>query len=534
MFFQRSKFEDFKTVRIIRGFNLFVQILLAVLLLGGLNYLASLPAFQARWDIDDNKSHTLSLESRMVLESLAGKMPKGVSAGNPWLRVIVTFSKADSSASREEAYAANSMHRNIVGLVDNLRYAVDDLGIRNVIRFEEADLLKNTKLAEELKKKGVSENLLGKAAIVVVSENKAVAIPPSDLLKISTDGAINAKDVDAFRGEEVLMSAILKAADEAVPVVYCLYGEGEASLSLSDRRFGLSQFAAHLRARRIDVRSLNLSEKVDVPEDAGMLLIADPKIPINRRNEEKISRYLRERDGRVLLLTGPGRNPGLDDLLFDWGVQIIDNYVFEGDKSKYLYDGNIAVSLLADPPHKVAEIIALQKIPLVASQFRQVQRDIGSKEDATRKVSPIIFSSNGGENNIPTSWGERDYRNPPYAYNENRGDVPGPICVAMVAERTAGTRLGFSTSGGRIVVIGAGDLASNAQLENGGNKIFLMNTVNWLLDRDAYLNIPPRPISDFKLNASMPDLIRVAWTFTLVPAGVVLLGLLVAFWRRRN
>ena len=95
-------------------------------------------------------------------------------------------------------------------------------------------------------------------------------------------------------------------------------------------------------------------------------------------------------------------------------------------------------------------------------------------------------------------------------------------------------RLGFAIPGGRLVVLGAADLAANAQLENGGNKAFLLNIVNWLVDRDVYLNIPPRPISDFNLNVSMPDLVRVAWAFALVPAGVVLLGLIVAFWRRRN
>lgn len=534
--FRFFKFEDFKTVRLFRGLNLFVQIILAVLLIGGLNYLAALPAFQLRWDLDDSKSHTLSLETGMFLESLAKKAPADTTASNPWIRVIVTFPQASAGDSREEAYVKNMMRRRIVGLTDNFKYKVDSLGLPGFIRFEETDLQKNTRLAAEIEKKSTTgaSRISDQTAIVVISRTRCSTISSGELLKIKRDDASNPNDVDAFRGEEALMSAILKVADNSVPVVYSLVGEGEAAIDGTDRRFGLSAFADQLRGRQVKLVPLDLSRYEDVPADAAMVLIANPRIPVSQRNEEKIARYLQERNGRVLLLTGPGLNPGLDDLLFDWGVQLMDNFVVETDASKLQYNGNISMSLIGSEPHKLSEILALQKIPLVASQFREVRKDIGSKEDATRKVTQLVFSSNGVSDGIPSSWGERDYRFPPYSYNENRGDIPGPVCVAVVSERIAGMRLGFAIPGGRLVVLGAADLAANAQLENGGNKAFLLNIVNWLVDRDVYLNIPPRPISDFNLNVSMPDLVRVAWAFALVPAGVVLLGLIVAFWRRRN
>lgn len=534
--FRFFKFEDFKTVRLFRGINLFAQIVLAILLVGGLNYLAALPAFQMRWDLDESKSHTLSLETGMFLESLVKKAPADTTKENPWIRVIITFPHSGSGDSREEAYVKNMMRRRIVGLTDNFKYKANSLGIEGFIRFEETDLQKNTRLAAEIEKKsatGVSR-IPEETAIVVLSRTRCSTITSGELLKIRRDEANNPNDVDAFRGEEALMSAILKVADSAVPVIYSLVGEGEAAIDGTDRRFGLSAFADQLRARQIKLVPLDLSRCEDIPSDASMVLIANPRIPISQRNEGKITRYLRERNGRVLLLTGPGLNPGLDDLLFDWGIQLMDNFVVETDASKLQYNGNISMSLIGTEPHKLSEILATQKIPLVASQFREVRRDIGSKEDATRKVSRLVFSSNGVSGGIPSSWGERDYRFPPYRYNENRGDIPGPVCVAAVSERIAGMRLGYAIPGGRLVVLGAADLAANAQLENGGNKAFLLNIVNWLVDRDVYLNIPPRPIADFNLNVSMPDLIRVGWMFVFVPAGVVLLGLIVAFWRRRN
>ncbi|MGN0835532.1 MAG: Gldg family protein [Candidatus Spyradosoma sp.] len=532
-FFRLFKIEDFRYVRVLRGANLCAQAALAVLLVFGLNYLASLPSFRFRWDIDEAKSHTLSLESGMFLESLVGKAPADTTAENPWIRVVVTFPRSDFGESREEAYGKNMMRKRIVALTDNFRYKAESLGVPGFIRFEEGDLVKNTRLAAEMEKNGIRK-IPENAAVVVLSRKRCAVITAAELLKIRRDDAGNPADVDGFRGEEALMAAILKVADETVPVVYSLVGHGEFSPESTDRSFGLSSFAEQLRARQIRLLTLNLREHKDVPEDAAMLLIANPRIPVDKADEKKIGRYLRERNGRVLLLSGPGRDPGLDDLLFDWGIQLADNFVVEKDPAKLLYDGNVAVNTISVPAHKTTEILAEQKIPLVASQFRQVRRDVGSADDATRRVQELVFSSPGvNAAGVPTSWGESEYRTPPYRYGDRMSDVPGPVSVVAVAERVAGTRLGFNIPGGRLVAVGAGDIASNAQLENGGNKTFLFNAVNWLIDRDVYLNIPPRPISDFRLNVSMPDLVRVAWAFAVVPAAVVLLGLLVAFWRRR-
>ncbi len=526
-------FEDFRHVRFFRTINLILQVVLALLFVAELNYLASLPGFQARWDLDASKNHTLSLETDMFLERLAKDSPDDISYDNPYVRVITTFPKAGAGASREEAYRVNMLRRRIVSLVENFRYKTEALGVPGLVKYEETDLLKNTRLIAEMRERNSSAP--AGTAIVVMSKTRCRTISAADLLKVSRDSAGNVRDVDAFRGEEALMAAILEVTNENSTVIYSLVGEGEARIDSADRRLGLSSFAEQMRIRNFIIRPLNLSQVDAVPADAAMLLIANPTVAMTSRNEEKIERYLRERNGRVLLLKSPGTKIGLDDLLFDWGIQIMDNFVVETDEARITPDMNILINTFNERPHKISGILVSQKLPLVASQFCEIRKDIGSKEDSTRMVSVLAFSSNGenASRSAPKSWGERDYRSAPYSYNPDRGDIPGPVPVVAVSERVAGTQLGVSIPGGRLIVVGAGDIASNAQLENGGNKPFLLNAVNWLCAREILLNIPPRPISDFRLKASMPDLIRVAWVFGALPLAVAILGLLVAFWRRR-
>lgn len=524
--------QDFKYVRRIVSVNCAVQIVLVILLIGALNFLAAQPGFHKRWDLSESRSHTLAAETQMLLKALPQKMPDSATPEQPWLRVVITFPPAGPDASREETFRISMLRKRILSLTDAFKYATDDLKVPALVRYEESDLLKNTRLLGEISSRGGSVS--AGTAIAVIAGNKCKTIAAGDLLKVSRDGANNATDVDAFRGEEALLSAILEVTDNARPVVYSLIGDGEARIDSTDRRLGLSMFAEQLRSRHIDVRSLDLAQYDAVPFDAAMVLIPSPSALINESTEEKLARYLKDRSGRVLLLAAPRSRIGLENLLFDWGVQLTDSVVVETNEAKFLPNGNVAMNLISAAPHKVTEILANQKLPLVSSQFREVRRDIGAGEDATREVSQLVFSSLGvNSRSRPYSWSEVDYLYSPCRFNPERGDAAGPVCVAAVSERKIDSRLGVSLTGGRIIVVGSGDLASNSQLSNGGNKTFLLNAVNWLIERDFTVNVPPRPIADFVLTASMPDLMRVALWFSLIPIVIALFGLFVAFVRRR-
>ena len=522
--------KDFRGVRFLGRLNRLAQALLALALLFGLNYLASLPTYYKRWDLDFENRHGIWPETRAQLNELAKKAPDNISEENPWVRLIVTLQQPVAGTPPEQASALALLHKQISRLVDDFKYEALQTRRPDWIRFETADLVKNTRLNRELEKFGT---LPQNTAIVVLCGNNCRTITSDELLKLRPGERGAEPIIDGFRGEEAIMSAILSVTDGASPIAYFLSGNGELSIDSSNRGYGLSSFAQTLRSRHIRTQTLDLSVVPDVPADASLIIIADPRIPISRQTEEKLSRYLRERNGRILAMFGPGTDCGLEDLLFDWGLLLQDVFVVETSPLCLLSDGNFAVRNFPEKTHKTAEILTALSLPIIASQFRTVEEDLSAKEDRTRTVSPLFFTSNvkSGE---PTSWGERDYRTPPYKFEIIRGDVDGPVPLGAVSERTAGTRLGVSIPGGRLVVLGTGDIATTAQFENGGNKPFLLNPVNWLIDRDVMMNIPPRPISEFRLKATPPDLAHVGWNFMFFPAGLAIFGLLVYSWRKRN
>jgi ABC-type uncharacterized transport system involved in gliding motility auxiliary subunit len=106
--------------------------------------------------------------------------------------------------------------------------------------------------------------------------------------------------------------------------------------------------------------------------------------------------------------------------------------------------------------------------------------------------------------------------------------------VAVAAERVSvRDNLPFSVRGGKLVVLGTGDLVTNARVDR-GNLAFFLNAVNWCVDRDRQLSIPPRPVERFQLSLSAADFSRLRYTLLLgLPGAALLLGLLV-HWTRRS
>ena len=60
------------------------------------------------------------------------------------------------------------------------------------------------------------------------------------------------------------------------------------------------------------------------------------------------------------------------------------------------------------------------------------------------------------------------------------------------------------------------------------------NAINWTVDRDTQLAIPPRPIERFQLALSQQELVRLRYSLLfIVPGAVALLGIMV-YWSRRS
>ena len=242
--------------------------------------------------------------------------------------------------------------------------------------------------------------------------------------------------------------------------------------------------------------------------------------------EELLRQYLTTRAGRIILTLDPARDCGLDNLFSDWGVRVDDDVVVDTNP-EFLTDNGDLMIRSRDGSHPVTKSLVDYNLALRISLPRSVRPDPDRPPDRALKVSVLAASSAG-------SWGEFGYRIQATPVFDAGSDLRGPLGVVVASERVSPGSLPLSVPGGRLLVIGSGDVFSNRRLADAGCQALSLNAVNWAVERDTQLNFPPRPIVRFQLSLSQEQLarLRLGLLFAL-PGAVGLLGLLV-FWTRRR
>ena len=488
--------DDFRAARHERRLNRWLQAALALTLAIGLNLAATQPGLRWRADLTENRRHSLATESEALLADMGGRAAAGDAGWATLALVELPEDTLDPAAARRLARLVESVERTAGAWLRVTRPGAGS----------------GAALGELASRHGP---LPPDAAVVIACGPRLRALGVGEL------GAL----AEAGRLEEALMAALVEVTDDRPIVAYVARGHGELSPDETSAARGMSQLARQLRLANVELRPLLLSGPV--PRDASLVIVAGPVAGFSPAEAEMLRAYLHDRNGRALLLLDPGREHGLEPVLESWAVFSPEAELREPDASRRLPDGDIAVRNLDEKLHPVARVLADLDLPIVAGRLRAVQFDVGSAPDSTLAVWQMAYSS--GE-----AWGESDPRREPARFDPSR-DFPGPLCVAVAAERQAGLGDGSAgTPGGRLVVIGSSDIAANARLGRGGNRALLLQAIHWLGGRERRAAIPPRPLERFALTAAASQMGSLAWRLALPCLAVAAVGLAVSAWRRRN
>ena len=498
--------DDFGSVRPIRRLNRLTQALLAIALAVAVNTLASLPEFRVRRDISADRRHSLAPESVETVRAAGRRSPVGVGRSRGWVRAVVLTS--------EKAEEARYLRTRLLKLLDS--YVVETGRQGGIwLAVEQAGDGRNAPLLSELADRHGAPD--ASVALVLTCGGRAKYLGYRDLL--TKDGY--------FRGEEAVTSALIEVTEEKPAVCYVTKGHGELGVEDASPVRGMSLLSRQLRNRNFEVRSLDLATVGEVPRDAAMVLVPGPLTPFSGAENDRLRKFLQERNGRVLALLDPGRDHGLDAVLSEWAVFSPEAELQEPDPARRTTDGDIGVIPYVDnKEHPLNKPLREQNLPLIAARFRPAGFDIGSSPDSTLVVSPLVVSSDA-------AWGETDQVSRPPRNDPNR-DQKGPICVVVAAERATGIRQGVGGVGGRLVVVGTSEIAANSRLDRGGNRAFLTQAAAWLSDRERAVSLPARTGGEYQLTATAADFWALALRFALIPLGVLAVGLAVSVWRRRT
>lgn len=341
------------------------------------------------------------------------------------------------------------------------------------------------------------------------------------------DGAIileqgeNRQEAD-FASEEQITGALSRLLNPISRVVYYVTGTGERDFEASEQT-SYSTVGSLLKNQSYDLRPLNLQISATVPSDARALVVAGSQVPVTAEVVAAIKTFV-EGGGELLVLSDtPLQNqlpltvtePLADYLLADWGIALGKDVVLATTTS---VQGQPVVPIAANyGSHAITAQLA--NVGSAYEFARSVSVPGGASVNPSITLTPIVLAGDD-------AWGETNLEATPS--QPDLEDVQPPIYLAVAAENSA--------TGGRLVVFGDSDFASNAWVGEGSHAKLFVASVNWVANDETLINITPKvptvrsmlPLST--LTAGLIFMI----TVLAMPLAVLVIGGVVWFRRRRH
>ena len=326
--------------------------------------------------------------------------------------------------------------------------------------------------------------------------------------------------------ESALVGGILQVLRGREQRVLFTTGHGERAPAGAGEGYGRFIAALVSENHRIEPTLLTTG---DVPADAALVVVAGPQHDLLPTEAARLAAYLRG-GGAVLMLLEPAVLPTLAELLAGMGIGIVDDFIVDRERGVLGTDGLAAIvelfkrgNPISEPGGTVIETGAV----LPSARSVDVTADVpGVTANAIARTAPTAWAMRGAER---ARRGE--------APSIGAQDAPGGAPVMVMAEVD---ERGSADRGGRLVVVGDADFASDAYIDLLGNRALALNAVAWLTEEASLAGDRPaeraevfRPLSPLVLSEAQAR--RLLLAVTVVQPGIVIaLGMLVVGLRRRH
>jgi hypothetical protein len=506
-----SKPRVIKISRFQIGLNVLLQIFVLAAIVLMANYL-SFRHFK-RWDFSRDQKYALSSQTRNLLANL--KKP---------VRAVIFFSSAAEIAP------------DVSALLREYEFASDKKFTAEVV-----DPFRNFTRASELQTKykfGANENILildydGRSKFVNAADMAEFEQPDQVAMMA---GQIQPR-MTAFKGEQSITSALLEMTEGKPNKIYFTSGHGEPDIESQE----LKVFNEGLKRQNIQVSPLKLLDTNSIPEDARAVLICGPKYDLSELEIQLLTDYW-SRKGRLFVLLNPyAKTPRLADWLAARGVRPQEDRVMrmamfmEVDPTTNLPKGfttratsAAAFVVLQSGTNITRDLVDLSKELLGPTQSLLLDR---TKETTAKlKIIPILGA-------LEKSWGETDLAaDESTAVYEPKSDHGSPLILAAAVEQggVADERVKVETS--RLFVAGNAEMISNNgfRKSEGITMDLAINALNWLLDREELIGIPPKEKKNVALALDERQLGQIALAVMgIIPSMAALFGF-ITWWQRRN
>ncbi|GAB4579655.1 MAG: Gldg family protein [Anaerolineales bacterium] len=424
--------------------------------------------WKLRWDWTENQENTLAPETIEILENLPEKV---IARGYYSTQNVTSQANAKDLLEDFKFYGGDNFDFEFINPDENPVAAVNDGYTRDGV-------------------------------ILIMGENKEILSATS---------------------EKEIASGLVRLLNPGEQKVYFLVGHGEFTFEETGDT-SLTQLKTALEDRNYTAESLNLLATNAIPEDAKVIVIAGPQVPLSSAEVELLRAYL-DAGGALIVLYEPpavtqfGNDPDpLTSYLQEvWGVLMQNDIIIDLTSQQPV----VAIAGMYND-HVITQ--KLQSTATVFPTARSVSAATGL--DGVTATEIILTAQQ--------SWAETDIAsiNSGQIAPDEEVDLLGPVPLAVVANNP--------TSGARVVVVGDADFVTNqglTALGNIGNVELMLNAINWGADQEDLISLTPKDVTQRTLQLPPQAYILNLILFVVVlllPGLMLISGGVVWFQRRRR
>lgn len=343
-----------------------------------------------------------------------------------------------------------------------------------------------------------------------------------DFSNYQFDGSATVK---SFKGEGAFLNAMYEVVDPRKPKIYFTIGHGERR-DFEENNRGIYLFKERLSKEGAVTEELQTIGLSEIPKDASLVVVAGPQKPFTKQEEEILERYF-ERGGAIFLFLDPvieeGKEikfgkTGLEEMCQRLGIELLDGLIV--DPQAALLAGRAQTFFGVNYSHHfITSDLEKNKYPILFILARPLK--IIEPVNKDYKSETLISTS-------PAAWAETNLNNLKDVKKDEK-DPQGILTLAAVTSSQGNNK-------SRMVVVGDTDVISEGAFlsQLGGNSIFALNCVHYLVQQEERISIPPKEVNRKSIILTSTQLVtNFVILVILFPFFIALLGIFVYFSRRR-
>lgn len=505
--------------------NVLVLVAAALILMVGLNVLARKMLTRFPWmrtDLTEVQLHALSPTTKALLDGQ-----------DPDAKVYVILKSV--ARTRGQRRVESLAFRRILDLVAEYKLYAPGL------RVETIDVDRDPKMAQQISERLELRQLKPQdvTRVAMISGDRRRDVKLNEMVTLNWGTEQAPPSIVSFHAEAALTSALVQVLNANPPQVYFLLGHGEGDPASDHAQNGFSKARELIERIGLEVKVLDLDARREVPRDAAALVIAGLRSDLPEPEARALQEYFKN-GGRGLFLIPPMVDvPNLGEVLAPFNLELMEPDLIALDKTQSQFGkdwSELAILQGITAYHPITEPLYMSGVRVYLGATRPLVKVMN---DTTVTPVPLLkctsrersesFAFRLSPDRLPRGrWSDLSF--------DPEIDVHTPLeldlAYAVEAPGTGGTA--------RLVVVGSSNFLSNARVADaraaeGANQEFLVNTINWLVDRKIVVGgITPRADLDRTL-AMTEDNDRLFLIFFVgaLPGLAGLLGLVTWMVRRK-